>query len=107
MRRHDRQLREAERRREARQRGLGQLKYHAGLLAEGYGTDHDRDKVQEAVERQVTEGTPPSSLDLRNWLLPARPYLRAPRDPEARTVACSRSWMSISHERRPAGTARS
>ena len=79
-----RALREAEERREIRQRGLGQQRYHAGLLAEGYGTDHDRDKVLEAIERLVADGMPPSSLDLRNLLMPVRQHLRPAADPGER-----------------------
>lgn len=76
------ELQAAEERREGRKKGLGQVRYHAGRLGKGVGSDHDRQKVIEAVDRLAADGLPPSNIELRELLLPAREHLAEPADPE-------------------------
>jgi hypothetical protein len=64
------ELRSQEDRQESRTRGLRQVRYHANRLAKGKGSDHDRDKIVEAVTDLVADGLPPSNLELRAMLLP-------------------------------------
>lgn len=51
---------------------LNRLRYHAGLIEEGTGGEHDWRKVAEAVDEFVGDGTPPSSPEFRGLLLPIR-----------------------------------
>ncbi len=44
--------------------------YHARLIRDGKGTANDWNKVIEAVDTLVGQGTPPSNTDLRDMLLP-------------------------------------
>ena len=44
--------------------------YHARLIRDGKGTAGDWNKVVEVVDTLVGQGTPPSSTDLRDMLLP-------------------------------------
>jgi hypothetical protein len=74
------EIKAVEARREVRARARGQLRYHAGLLGEGFGTAHDRQKVVDAIERLVVAGAPPSSLELRTVLVPVRTFLPAAED---------------------------
>jgi hypothetical protein len=56
-----------------RQRGLySKLRYHLKLIQANPGQDrkHDWQKINEAIEEMVNEGTPPSNRELRDLLLP-------------------------------------
>lgn len=54
---------------------LQNLRYLSGQFARGKATDSDRRKVVEVVGGLVDAGVPPTSLDLRNPLLPIRDRL--------------------------------
>jgi hypothetical protein len=49
---------------------LNRLRYHARLIREGTGGEHDWRKVAHAVDELVAEGVPPSSPEIRDILLP-------------------------------------
>lgn len=72
------ELRAATERQEARERRLKQVRYHAGRIAKGKGSDHDGDKIVEAVADLVAAGMPPSSLELRELLAPILDRLPRP-----------------------------
>lgn len=73
-------LREVNARQDRRKKALGRVRYHAGLVGRGRGSDHDKAKIVDAVEELVADGLPPSSLELRDVLLPIRPELPDPGD---------------------------
>lgn len=63
-------LRDGEERRRARVEEVKRVRYHAGRLAKGKGSEQDVKKVVEATVEAVEAGVPPSSLELRALLLP-------------------------------------
>ena len=93
-------VREGIDRQESRTKGLRQVRYHAGRIAKGKGSEHDCDKIVEAVVELVGEGLPPSNLELRALLLPV--FDRLP-DPDGRPAAYGRVFadVELNRERRP------
>ncbi len=63
---------------------LGALRYHAGRVDQGKHTSHDLDKLVECSVALVEAGMPPSSLDLRNQLLPIFDLLPPPDGQDVR-----------------------
>jgi hypothetical protein len=53
-----------------RKRLMGRLRFHSGRMRQGLGNDDDRSKVLAAVNDLVEGGLPPSSPELREYLLP-------------------------------------
>jgi hypothetical protein len=49
---------------------LNQLRYHAKLIADGTGGEHDWRKVAGAIAEMIGEGIPASSVEIREVLLP-------------------------------------
>lgn len=66
----DTKFQEVRRRTKNRKSRLNRLRYHAKLISEGTGGEHDWRKVAEAIDELLTEGVPASSLVLREVLLP-------------------------------------
>jgi len=71
-------LRAQSEREEAERDRFKQIRYHAGRIAKGKGSDHDADKIVEAVTELVELGLPPSNLELRELLLPIADRLPPP-----------------------------
>lgn len=57
-------------RKKSRRSHLNRLRYHAGLIAERRGSEHDWRKVAGAIDDLIIEGVAPSSLAIRDVLLP-------------------------------------
>jgi len=87
-------------RHEARTKGLRQVRYHADRIAKGKGSEHDRDKIVDAITKLVADGLPPSNLELRALLLPVFDNLPAP---DGRPAAYARVFadVELNRERRP------
>jgi len=66
----DTEVQKAQQRVKRRKSGLYRLRYHAEMIGEGKGGDHDWRKVMDAVNEMVGEGVPPSSQEVRDVLLP-------------------------------------
>lgn len=49
---------------------FGRLRYHAQLIGKGNGTEYDWQKMAGAIGEMVEDGVPPSSLEIREILLP-------------------------------------
>ncbi len=49
---------------------LNQLRYHAKLIADKTGGEHDWKKLASAIDEMIGEGVPASSVDIREVLLP-------------------------------------
>jgi hypothetical protein len=93
-------LREQIDREESRVKGLRQVRYHADRIAKGKGSEHDRDKIVDAITRLVADGLPPSNLELRALLFPV--FHRLPV-PAGRPAAYGRVYadVELNRERRP------
>jgi hypothetical protein len=61
---------EALRRAKKRKAPLNRLRYHAKLIGEGKGGEHDWRKVAGAIQEMVGDGVPASSLEIREVLIP-------------------------------------
>ncbi len=46
------------------------LRYHANLIREGNGSQHDWDRVAQTIDELAEDGTPPSDVGFRETLLP-------------------------------------
>ena len=68
----DAQVQERQQHRRQHESALKRARFHATLLLKGDKGDHSRDWgiLIEAVDKMVQDGTPPSSTDLRDLLLP-------------------------------------
>lgn len=66
----DTRLQEANQRTKKRKSHFGRLRYHAKLLGDGTGGEHDWRKVAGAIEELLAEGMLPSNVDIREALLP-------------------------------------
>lgn len=57
-------------RRRRRTRWLNRLRYHAGLIASGGGTEHDWNIVALVADEMVEDGVAPSNREIRGTILP-------------------------------------
>jgi len=66
----DAEIDEIRNRGKLRTKVLKQAQYHARIIRDHKGTEHDWKKVVEAIDSLVSQGTPPSNTDLRDMLVP-------------------------------------
>lgn len=66
----DARIHDSRQRVKGRKSRISQLRYHAKLIGENKGGDHDWRKLFEAVTDLVEGGTPPSSVEVREALFP-------------------------------------
>lgn len=54
---------------------LGTLRYHAGRVAQGDGTEHDWNKVVATIDGLLEAGMPPSAREIRELVLPLTDHM--------------------------------
>lgn len=66
----DMRFQEVQQRSKRRKSHLNRLRYHAQRIGRGMGSEHDWQKVVVASDEMVSDGSPPSSVEIREALLP-------------------------------------
>jgi len=66
----DARLQDAQHRDKRQQAGLRRVRYHAKVIQDGKGTDHDWRVISQTVDEMVAAGMPTSNRELRELLLP-------------------------------------